>query len=320
MTQPFAIQKPPVTQPHATALPPQVPCRRPSRLEWLAAGSVALALLWVFFPTLVILGQRWWEDSRYSHGFLVPLFAAYLLYRRDRLTMPVYRPHWWGVLLIAAGLATHAAGTFIYFDWLNAVALLPCLLGFTVLLGGWAALKWAWPAIAFLAFMVPLPFWLETGLAQPLRYVGTVASCYTLQTLGFSAYSESNIIYMGTDRIGVEEACSGLSMLMTFFALSVAVALIVRRPLWERLLLVASAIPIALISNISRIIVTAMMHKVSHYWADLIFHNLAGYLMPVLALGLLLLELRLVAWVFPTREVLDRATITRRSMASWDHR
>jgi exosortase/archaeosortase family protein len=98
------------------------------------------------------------------------------------------------------------------------------------------------------------------------------------------------------------EACSGLSMLMIFFALSTAVALLIRRPWPERALLVASALPIAILSNIIRITVTGVLHKTAgSEVADLVFHDLAGWLMMPLALGMLWTELRLLNWVFPLR-------------------
>src|SRR5205823_12397771 len=89
----------------------------------------------------------------------------------------------------------------------------------------------------------------------------TIISTYALQTFGFAAFAEGNVIRMGEVHIGVVEACSGLSMLVIFFALSTAVAIVVSRPLWERLLLAASAIPIALASNVTRITVTGALHK-----------------------------------------------------------
>jgi exosortase len=274
-------------------------------LSGVAAGA---ALLGVFGPTLAGLAQRWGQDARYSHGYLVPLFALYLLWSRcARLAAAAgWRPSWWGMPVLAAGLALNAAGTYLYVDWFNALALLPCLAGLAVLLGGWPAVGWSWPALAFLAFMAPLPFGLEVALAHPLQRVGALASTWSLQTLGFAAFSEGNVIRLGEVRIGVVEACSGLSMLLIFFALSAAVATVIRRAAWERLLIVASAVPIALVSNITRITVTGVLHQVAgRELADRVFHDLAGWLMIPLALGLLWLELRLLSWVIRTREVED---------------
>ena len=131
-----------------------------------------------------------------------------------------------------------------------------------------------------------------------LLAVATVAGTWLLQTLGFSAFAEGNVIRLGEVRIGVVEACSGLSMLLVFFALATAAILVTRRPLLDRILIVASAIPIAIGSNVVRITVTAILYKTAgSRIADLVFHDLAGWLMMPLALGFLWAELRLLSWV-----------------------
>ncbi len=279
------------------------PASREVRRTLLAAGVLLAAGAWAFAPTLGGLAERWGHDSRYSHGYLVPLFSLFLLWRqREALCGPGMEPSWWGLGVLAAGLALSAAGTGVYLDWFNALALPACLAGGVVLLRGWRGLGVAWPALAFLLFMVPLPYQLEVALAHPLQRVATKLSTLAIQTLGFVAVAEGNTIRMGAVRIGVVEACSGLSMLMIFFALCTAAALLLRRPLVERLLVVASAVPIALLANVLRIVVTAVLHKLAgHELADLVFHDLAGWLMMPLALGMLWLGYRLFSWVFPLR-------------------
>jgi exosortase len=259
----------------------------------------AFVLLWIFWPTLAELANRWGADARYSHGYLVPVFSLYLLWaRRDALAAATLRPSWMGLPVLVAGLGMHFAGTYLYVDWLSAMALLPCVAGLILLVGGWRILGLTWPAVAFLAFMVPLPFRLEVALAHPLQRVATKVSTYALQTLGFVVFSEGNVIRMGEVHIGVVEACAGLSMLVIFFALSTAVSLVIKRRWPVKLLIVLSAVPIALIANITRITVTAILHKtVGSELADFVFHDLAGWLMMPLALGFLWIELRLLAWV-----------------------
>jgi exosortase len=122
-----------------------------------------------------------------------------------------------------------------------------------------------------------------------------------LQTVGLPAVSEGNIILIDDLRIGVVEACSGLGMLMTFFALSTAVALMARRPLWERLMLIVSAVPIGVCINVVRITATGILHRtVGSNVANAVFHDLAGWLMMPLALLLLWLEMRYLARLLPT--------------------
>src|SRR5262249_8175924 len=152
------------------------------------------------------------------------LWSRYAMQSGDR-TVPAgaWQPSSWGLLFLAAGLGCRFAGSALFIDWLCAVSLLPFLAGLVFLAGGLRAVRVSWPAIGFLIFMVPLPYRLETGLAQPLQRVATLASNYALQTLGFISFSEGNVIRLGEVRIGVVEACSGLSMLVIFFALSTAV-------------------------------------------------------------------------------------------------
>jgi exosortase len=192
------------------------------------------------------------------------------------------------------------AGASLSFDWLEGIALLPCLAGLAVLLGGRPALTWCWPALAFLAFMIPLPYRLAHGLSGPLQTVAAEMSGYVLQTLGLPALVEGNTILLDKDTrpLDVAEACSGLSMLFVFLAMTTAAAILVRRPLLDRLLLLGSAIPIAILANVLRITATGVAHRyVGPRLGDLVFHDLAGWLMMPLAIGLLVLEVKLLDWL-----------------------
>ena len=127
-----------------------------------------------------------------------------------------------------------------------------------------------------------------------MQSLATAASTYALQTLGLMAFAEGNVIQLNEARIGVVEACSGLSMLITFIALSTAMALVVKRPLLDRLVLVASAIPVALVANVARIVMTGALHEmVGGHTATTFYHDLAGWVMMPLALVLYWIEIEL---------------------------
>lgn len=271
--------------------------RPPARRSALVWTALLGALLWSYGPALAVMAQRWGTDPRYAHGYLVPAFALALLWvRRDRLQTTECRTSAWGLVLVLAGSAIRLAGALAYIEWLDAISLLPSLAGIVLLLGGPAALRWAWPSVAFLAFMVPLPYQIEMALGWPLQRLATEASTYALQTCGVAAVGEGNVITLESGQIGVVEACSGLSMLILFFAIATGVALVVRRPLVDRLLIVASAVPIALVANITRISVTGLLQEAfGPRLAHLVFHDLAGYLMMPLALGLLWIELAVLS-------------------------
>lgn len=266
----------------------------------LGLGALGMALLWTYWPTFSVMADRWAHDPVYSHGYLVPLFAlAILWFRRSSLNVPTLQPDWWsGGAFLLVGVILRLGGAYYYYPWFESVSLLPCLAGLCLLIGGRSVFAWSWPAIGFLFFMMPLPYSLETGMRQPLQRLGTQASTYVLQTLGCPAFAEGNVIVLKNERLGVEEACSGLSMLLVFFALAAAVTLIVRRPLWEKGIILLSAAPIAVIANVGRITITGLLYQ----WgksneAQLVFHDLAGWLMMPLGLIMIGMELKVLGYL-----------------------
>jgi exosortase len=270
------------------------------RVEQILAAVLLLALLGAYLPALVDVVLRWTHDPKYSHGYLVPVFAAWLLWRRlrraDYTISFAGRPAYWGLFLLAAGLACHLAGVYFYVDWFAEASLLISLAGLCACLGGWLLLRLAAPSIAFLAFMLPLPYQVEAALTGPLQTLATQASTFLLQMLGFTASCAGNVITMEAGQVGVVDACSGLGMMVTFFALTTAVAIVIDRSWLEKVIIVASAVPVALAANITRITVTGVLFQVKgKYWADLVFHDLAGYLMMSFALLLVGLELLLLS-------------------------
>lgn len=235
----------------------------------------------------------------------IALIGAGMLFRPRELDWEKFEPSLWGLPLLVAGIALRIAAVYYYYEWFDYLSLLPCLAGVVLLTFGRRALRWSWPAILFLVFMIPLPHTVEGMLREPLRKVGTVAGTFVMQTVGLPAAADGNrheILVGGmTHRIGVDEACSGLSMLMIFFALCTAVAVVIKRPFWEKVFVVVSAVPIALIANVLRISTTGVMlyelegtdvfGMTGTEFAQSFFHDWAGWMMMPLALGLLWIEL-----------------------------
>lgn len=265
---------------------------------WLVGGLAAF--VWAYWTSLSRTAGRWSQDPLYSHGYLVPAFAVLLLWlRRQELTRVVPSPSWWGLPLLTLGLALRFLGTYLYLVWVDEVSIIPCLAGVFVLAGGRRAWCWCWPAVAFLLFMVPLPYRLSVAMTGPLQQLATVCSTYALQTLGLPALADGTVIQLNEVELNIVEACSGLRMLVIFFALSTAVALVIGRPLWQKIAVVASAVPIALVVNVLRITVTGILHETAgSEAAQAVFHDLAGWLMMPVALLLLGLELTFFAHLF----------------------
>jgi exosortase len=260
---------------------------------------LAVGLLWSYWPVFAEVSGKWIDSPQYSHAWLVPGFSLFLLWRsRATILEKANGPVWWGLVPLGVGVLFRLLGALYYATWMETLSFLIVLLGVALVLGGWGVLRHSWVAICFLIFMFPLPFRVETALSGPLQQVATIITTYILQTLGWPAFREGNVIIVNDHRIGVVEACNGLGMLILFFAMSAAAAILSRRPWPDRLVLLLSAIPIAIFSNVARIATTAIMYDVGgQRLGDMIFHDLAGWIMMPLALGLLWLEVQVMSFV-----------------------
>ena len=313
--RPEGPARPVASGPRPTSQPPRGPVAPkvdvgsfdPSQRTPLMLLVGLIALIVVAYGDMLALTSAAWSDDLYSHGWIIPLFSVGLLWLRwqpfQESVPPVER--WVGVLMLAFGLSVRlfaAEYTILPFD---RYSLIPSMFGAFMLVGGFHAVRWAWPAIVFLFFMFPLPTALEVLVLNNLQRMATIYSTFVLQTLGIAAFRTGNLISvpgMGQP-LNVAEACAGLRMATIFGALAVAMVFIIDRPWWDKLVILLSAIPIALIVNIVRITVTAILTMWAgqdNYAVQKICHDYAGYvIMMPLALALLWLEL----------QILERVTI-----------
>jgi exosortase len=253
-------------------------------------------LMWGAWNSLSVAAATW-DNPLYSHGYLIPLFALVLLWmRREPIQFAAPREMWAGLALLGLGLGLRVYFTYTAIITVELYSFIPCLAGVFLLVGGWPLLRWAGPPIAFLVFMFPLPTPIKTHVLERLQYVATVCSTFVLQTMGVPAYCEGNRISIGELQLGVVDACSGLRMSTNLLALVVAIVLVTRQTWWERLLILASAIPIALVVNVVRIVITALCHMyIGSEAVNAAFHDWAGLAMMPLALLLLFAEIEILS-------------------------
>ena len=230
------------------------------------------------------------------------LAAAMLVYcvRDVRLMETSVMERWIGVAVVAGSLGLRVWAATIDMNVFDRLTYVSALLGVTMLVGGWSMLRWAGPALAFLVFMFPLPYFIENTLLMTLQKLATVVSTWSLQLLGVSAGRFGNTITIDSldNPLQVAEACSGLRMLTIFGAMSVALAMIIERPWWDRLIILLSAVPIALASNIIRIVATALLYLAfgqETEWVNKVIHDWAGFAMMPVGLGLLWIELTILS-------------------------
>ena len=286
---------------------------------WLTLAVLALVTTWAYADTIAKIAERWAGDPQYSHGYIVPVFAAYLLYRRRAMIGgQIPKPSLWAFFALALAMSLRFGEAVYYYNGLDPLSLVPAAAAVLLASGGRLAWRWGWPAAGFLVFMVPLPYRMQTLLSGQLQTLATQVSSAILVTLGYPAVTEGNVILLGEFRVGVVEACSGLGMVVTFAALSAGFALLIRSATWVKVALLAGALPVALIANIARICGTGMLLYADHSEAaQHFYHDLAGWIMIPFGCVLILIELWILDRVLlaaapddPQRRILELSPLT----------
>ncbi|HOA52703.1 MAG: exosortase/archaeosortase family protein [Thermogutta sp.] len=196
-----------------------------------------------------------------------------------------------GLFILIVAVALRLASAYVGLDVAEMWTLPLALLGAGVCTIGWRSLRWSWPAVVVLFFAFPLPFGVERTILVPLQGIAAQGGAYLLQSLGLEASTEgAHFIRLGEFQLGVVEQCSGLRMTTVFITLVFVYVVVVPTPKWQIPVLLLSSIPIALAVNILRITVTGTLYVYgSRELAQHVFHDWAGYLMPLAAVALLLL-------------------------------
>ncbi len=274
----------------------------------IGVGTIlAGAFLWAYWPILAKIVRAWERQPDYSHGyFVVPLAIFFLWARRDRFPGVASGFAWPGLVMIALSIGVRVSAALFYIDAVDGWSILLWAGGAVWPLGGWRVFRWSLPSVLFLWFMIPLPFKAERILSFPLQTVATKLSCWVLQFLGQPALAEGHTILIGENRLEVAQACSGLRIFVGIAALAFAYVVLVRRPLWEKAMLLVSIVPIALIANSSRIVVTGLLQQIwSDEAAQTFSHDVAGYVMIPFAALLCALVLWFLGRLTSEVELLD---------------
>lgn len=276
------------------------------RASAAAAASIVAAMTWAYWPVIVDLERTWSEQADYSHGYLVaPLAALFLWVRRDRLPRASSRLGRGGLVVLVLALSMRLAGALWYLPALESWSLPLCLAGVVWFLGGRDLARWSLPAIAFLVFMLPLPYRAERFLSLPLQFVATRASCWVLECLGEPAICEGNVIVMRDARLLVAEACSGIRIFISVLALAYAYTVLLNRRWWCKASLLASVLPVAVLVNVLRITITGLLHAwVADETAQHFAHEISGWAMLPVAAVLL----ALAPW-YASRLVVEAETV-----------
>ncbi len=263
---------------------------RPAQVRALIVALAFGAVYHVVLRTLV----RQWQSPDWSHGWLIPLFSVYLVYTHwERVRRAPVRHTWVGLVLMLVSLGIYQYSLWgVVIGYLRPLSMLLCLLGVIIYLFGLPILRQVWVPWAYLFFAIPLPKSIYFSLTDPLRRVAATAATGLLSLIPNLDIERvgSTISYMYGNQSGgldVADACSGMRSAMTLCALGVAVAFVSERPWWQRLILIAMCIPIAILANIIRVTITCVIYVfIDPKYATGTYHAILGLGTLMIAFGI----------------------------------
>lgn len=247
-------------------------------VQWTTLAVAIAALLAVYAPVLAGMVAEWAAIPSLSHGFAVPLISLYLLWRRrDLIGAAALGSSRTGLALLTAALAILVAGSVGGETFLSRVSLPLALLGVTLFLVGPRVTRHVWPAIAYLVFMVPLPYLTLKAVMDPSRLFEAATTARALRWLGVPVVQQGVMLHLPRLTLEIAEDCSSVRTVAALVALGVAYAQIGPRPTWVRVALTLSAAPLGLASNIVRLVLTGLgAHHLGPVALDSVFHQFSG--------------------------------------------
>lgn len=261
---------------------------------WLWGLLLAgLALLVFIFRNGLTMLVEWWEKPEYSHGYMIPLVAAFLVWQRvNRLPAASERGSWAGVALLVIGLAAFIVGELSSLRSIVQYGFLSCFVGIILSFFGRGAVLLLWAAFVYLFFMIPLPDFLYSNLSGRLQMLSSQIGVAIIRLFQISVFLDGNVIDLGPMKLQVAEACSGLRYLFPLTSFGFLIAYLYRGPRWQQAILFLSTIPITILMNSIRIgLIGVTVDKWGIHMAEGFLHDFEGWVVFMGCLGFLFIEI-----------------------------
>lgn len=257
----------------------------------LVAGCILTIA--AFYGEIMSLLSTWEHQEEYSHGFIIPFIAAFMMYQKRYVLMRfTYNGSWLGALIVVSATLLCIAGRMAVVSTMGQYAFVLCIAGLLFALMGWKAFQTILPAVILLAFMVKLPTFIFNNMSGQLQLISSEIGVWFIRLFNISVYLEGNVIDLGMLKLQVVEACSGLRYLFPLMALSYILANFYRAPFIWKALLFISSMPVTVLMNSFRI---GAIGVTVEYWgkqmAEGFLHDFEGWVVFMAAFVVLLLEI-----------------------------
>lgn len=232
------------------------------------------------------MGRIWFDDPNYSHGFLIPIISLYILWQRRNILKTIETTSAQiGYLPLVMGISLYAVGTIGDESFTRGLSFIFVISGLVLVLYGKEIFIRASFSIAYLVFMIPLPYYIYNELTVPLKLIAAKISTEILHFFSYPIFRDGNILQLPNITLEVADACSGIRSILSITALAVAMAWIFHKVFWKRICLSVLSIPIALSVNVIRVVVTGILsYHFGEKMAKGFFHDFSGLVIFSLAL------------------------------------
>ena len=260
---------------------------------YVKIGVISALFYSLFYVEINKTVSEWASNPSWSHGFLIPCFSLYFInQKKEEILGGQSKPSYVGLFLLVCGILFYPLNiAHFQIGYFRPVGMILTLGAMVLFLAGWRLMKYLWLPVLFLLFAVPLPNEYYFQITNPMqKLAATVAAAMLSLVNGVEATASGvviDVIHNGqavNPALNVADACSGMRLLMAFVALGVAMAYLHYRPIWQRLILVMSTIPIAILCNMIRVSTTGFIYI---FWnpkyAQGIYHDMLGMAMLPLA-------------------------------------
>jgi exosortase len=257
---------------------------------WMVWSAILSGLIFLLYASVLKnLIEQWWTDPDYGHGFFIPLFSGYVLWREhERWTKGPIKPTNSGLLAMVGAVALLLLGSLGAELFLTRLSLVVLLTGMVLFLAGWGVLRAVSFPLGYLIFMIPIPVIIYNQITFPLQLLASRLAAFCLELVQVPVLRDGNVLVLPNFSLEVVEACSGIRSLMTLISLAVAYGYLLERRAWVRYLLASLMVPIAIVSNAIRIMGAGILaHRFGPAAAEGFLHMFSGWVIFVVALALM---------------------------------
>jgi exosortase len=266
---------------------------------WHALAAAFMAALGVAatFPAWADMYLIAYNDEEYSHIFLVPLVALWMVWVR-RLRFRHCRTSGTVLGLVIAGLGWGISSYGFYHGhqslWHGGSVLV--VLGCVVTVLGKQLLFRFFPAVAVLVFLVPVPGMIRQQIAIPLQTWTAQISQVVLEVLGVPVERSVNQLTVNGIPVNIIEACNGLRMVWPLILMSYAFSFGLPLRNSVRFVVLAASPLAAIFCNVVRILPTIWLYSYHTKKVADLFHDYSGWLMLPIAFLILLGLIKTLRW------------------------